>query len=165
MALFTCPECKKKISEHAAACPNCGAPVVKAQVEAQRKQGKVGLIVTIVVIVGFVAMCSNHEKKTASTSSSAASSVAAKKKNDDEMTEIKMQRLVRGFVTASLKDPDSAQFRNQKGGCGEVNAKNSFGGYSGFKRFIASGKDMVFMEGDPALAPGAFQEAWNKVCK
>ncbi|MCU4319394.1 hypothetical protein KTH44_09665 [Acinetobacter bereziniae] len=33
-------------------------------------------------------------------------------------------------------DPSSAQFRNQNGNCGEVNAKNKFGGYTGFKRYI-----------------------------
>lgn len=49
-------------------------------------------------------------------------------------------------VRRSLKDPTSAQFRNVrliswssgKVICGEVNAKNSYGGYVGFKRFVAS---------------------------
>lgn len=44
-----------------------------------------------------------------------------------------------------LKDPDSAKFQNLRiadfdGGkvvCGEINAKNSYGGYVGYKRFIA----------------------------
>jgi hypothetical protein len=48
-------------------------------------------------------------------------------------------------ITASLKDPGSAMFRYvklKKFGdgevvCGEVNAKNSYGGYVGFKRFVA----------------------------
>lgn len=54
----------------------------------------------------------------------------------------------KNFIAYSLKDPVSAMFRNIKlfqvkhiGGidtfiCGEVNAKNSFGGYVGFKTFI-----------------------------
>lgn len=29
MALITCPECGKEISDQASACPNCGAPVAK----------------------------------------------------------------------------------------------------------------------------------------
>lgn len=45
-----------------------------------------------------------------------------------------------------LKDPSSAQFRNvrivswgsEKVVCGEINAKNSYGGYVGFKRFVGS---------------------------
>lgn len=46
-------------------------------------------------------------------------------------------------VLDSLKDPESAQFKNLRlvkgeGGealCGEVNAKNSYGGYIGFSQF------------------------------
>lgn len=52
-------------------------------------------------------------------------------------------------ITRALKDPSSAQFRNlfigtgadKKGMlalCGEVNAKNSYGAYVGFKRFFAT---------------------------
>ena len=33
MALLVCPECGKKVSEYASACPECGCPieVIKAQ--------------------------------------------------------------------------------------------------------------------------------------
>lgn len=49
-------------------------------------------------------------------------------------------------VAATLKDPGSAQFRNMRlvdylDGrvvCGEVNGKNSYGGYVGFTPFVAS---------------------------
>ena len=45
-------------------------------------------------------------------------------------------------VAQLMIDPDSAQFRNTKnastfGYCGEVNGKNTFGGYVGFKEFHA----------------------------
>lgn len=48
-------------------------------------------------------------------------------------------------VARSLKDPGSAQFRNVRvvpygeGSviCGEVNGKNSYGGYVGFKSFVS----------------------------
>lgn len=52
-----------------------------------------------------------------------------------------------------LKDQDSAKFRNVKFApsdsegawvmCGEYNAKNSFGGYAGFSRFMG----MAFVDG------------------
>jgi len=53
--------------------------------------------------------------------------------------------LAKESLTRSLKDPGSAQFRNVrlvdfdegKVICGEINAKNSYGGYVGFKRFVA----------------------------
>ena len=42
-------------------------------------------------------------------------------------------------VAAELRDPSSAQFRNIREGtetaCGEVNAKNAFGAYTGFRQF------------------------------
>lgn len=49
---------------------------------------------------------------------------------------------VRSAVAYKLKDPGSAQFRNERevsGGkfCGEVNGKNAFGAYSGFHPFLA----------------------------
>lgn len=55
--------------------------------------------------------------------------------------------LAKNAVKENLKDPESATFRklflvkNQKGEavCGEVNAKNSYGGYVGFQPFVSSG--------------------------
>lgn len=51
----------------------------------------------------------------------------------------------------ALKDPESAQFRNQFVGrqalCGEVNARNSMGGYTGYARFIATGQRFVIEHG------------------
>lgn len=60
-------------------------------------------------------------------------------------------------VVHDLKDPDSAKFRGigiyksttGKGGvtvCGEVNAKNAFGAYVGYKRFMLF-DDIALMEG------------------
>lgn len=51
---------------------------------------------------------------------------------------------VEAGVRHGLKDPASAQFRNMRAGqngesvtvCGEVNARNSFGGFAGFSPFI-----------------------------
>lgn len=53
-------------------------------------------------------------------------------------------------VTKKLKDPESARFRGvfvmRDSVCGEVNAKNSYGGYIGFKRFIAIAGLLVVLE-------------------
>ena len=61
-----------------------------------------------------------------------------------------------------LKDSDSAEIRKHNSNCGEVNSKNSFGGYTGFKRFIAS-PTIVAVEGEN-MNPEEFQKAWNQVC-
>lgn len=75
-------------------------------------------------------------------------------------------------VRAKLKDPDSAQFRGvyfrQAAGappmaCGEVNSKNSFGGYGGFQRFLsASRPDLTFLA--EQMDAKDFAEVWNKFC-
>lgn len=62
----------------------------------------------------------------------------------------------RGPLQISLRDPSSAQFRNEhlaKTGvlCGEVNAKNSMGAYVGFKRYIVEGQTAAYLEDVGAL--------------
>ena len=55
-------------------------------------------------------------------------------------------QLVREDIKEELKDPDSANFRNEKiirkenrlYVCGEVNAKNSYGGYVGFMPYFSA---------------------------
>lgn len=65
-------------------------------------------------------------------------------------------------VKSSLKDPDSAQFQNVKGYCGEVNAKNSYGGYTGFKRFISvDGNTVIESDEDDPLE---FALGWEAYC-
>jgi hypothetical protein len=74
------------------------------------------------------------------------------------------------IIVHDLKDPDSAHFRDVRVSspptiapkvivCGEVNAKNSYGGYTGFKRFFL-GRAGVVMEGSRS----DFAEQWAKLC-
>ena len=67
-------------------------------------------------------------------------------------------------VRNSLKDPQSAQFQNVKGYCGEVNAKNSYGGYTGFKQFYVSNGVPVFFDED-ADNPLSFTLGWKGYCE
>lgn len=74
-------------------------------------------------------------------------------------------------VKAKLKDPSSAQFRNvyfHRGAdgipmtCGEVNSKNSFGGYSGYQRFVSAGKpELTFLQEQVA----DFNTVWKRLCR
>lgn len=87
------------------------------------------------------------------------------------------------LVAHDLKDPSSAQFREiQKTGrgiCGEVNAKNSYGAYVGFKHFIVDGSSVSMEPETPSerLSPGitpralaqwgpwnAFDSEWTAKC-
>lgn len=73
---------------------------------------------------------------------------------------------------AKLKDPGSAQFRavyfnRATDGlpvtCGEVNSRNSFGGYSGHQKFISAGKpELTYLE--EQMAAGEFAKVWNTLC-
>jgi hypothetical protein len=83
-------------------------------------------------------------------------------------------------VSALLKDPDSAKFRNlklvdptvlsEKGIdvfaviCGEVNGKNTYGGYSGFVPFLYDGSPLIYNENDEIDAK-SFEDTYNKKCK
>lgn len=78
-------------------------------------------------------------------------------------TIVAAERAVRG----ELKDPDAAQFRDVRANyteefgvvaCGRVNAKNEFGGYTGFRRFVSSGKSII-LEGRDNIA-----DAWAEAC-
>ncbi len=77
------------------------------------------------------------------------------------------ERQTERIVRAHLKDPDSADFRKIDGRCGIVNAKNSFGAYTGAHRFVVlSDYDVLF---DSELASEAenqrFAEKWELNCK
>lgn len=62
-----------------------------------------------------------------------------------------------------LKDPSSAQTRNERITrvgvlCGEVNAKNSMGGYVGFKKYISYGPHSNYIEDSGLLNQESTQE-------
>jgi hypothetical protein len=80
--------------------------------------------------------------------------------------------LAKDRMVRALKDPDSAHFGNawveQKASydpkvmgivCGQVNAKNSFGGYTGLKDFIVIA-GIPLEEGTSS----AFNKLWNEHC-
>ena len=73
-------------------------------------------------------------------------------------------------VRLKLKDADSAEFRNvyfKRGSdgvpvaCGEVNSKNSFGGYSGYQQFISAGKpELTYLQEQAS----DFDTVWRRFC-
>lgn len=72
------------------------------------------------------------------------------------------------FVKEKVLDPSSAQFRNQfigkKGApCGEVNAKDAFGAYIGFQRYISVARDLTLLAQD--VEPAEFEASWSQLCR
>jgi hypothetical protein len=93
----------------------------------------------------------------------------AKDKERQEIWIIKGQ----DAVQEKLKDPSSATFRKAffhlaklNGAyapitCGQVNSKNSLGGYVGYQRYISAGKpELTFLEEEVA----DFNNAWKLMC-
>jgi hypothetical protein len=76
-------------------------------------------------------------------------------------------------VSNEMKDPNSTQFKDIKLSkygpadvvCGAVNAKNGYGGYMGFQRFVV-------LDGVPSIRPPGvfadvqkvFDDIWNHLC-
>lgn len=91
---------------------------------------------------------------------------------DQQSKEFAWMERGKDSVRSKLKDAASAQFRNVyfyrgKDGipmtCGEVNSRNSFGGYGGFQRFISAGReDLTFLA--EQMDAGEFAKAWNQMC-
>ncbi len=92
------------------------------------------------------------------------SSPDQKARSDAAMREIKMQRLAREHVSGLVRDPKSAEFRNQSGSCGEVNSKNAFGAYTGYQKFIAGSAQLVVFERDSGVTPSEFKQMWDQFC-
>lgn len=89
---------------------------------------------------------------------------------DNEIKEMVWVEKGKDAVKARLKDPDSAKFRevyffrgkdNIPMTCGQVNSKNSFGGFSGFQHFVSGGSaELTFLEKEVK----DFHKAWNRYC-
>ncbi len=160
MSLIPCRSCERPLSKDAKNCPNCGEkrPTKHKKPTDYRRLGKLFLILLAVYVVAIILSKALDLKS--NTSSSNSSDQEAQRQERDRIIniEVKSEMTLRKF----LKDSDSAEIRNQNEYCGEVNSKNAFGGYTGFKRYIAS-PTLVAIEGEN-MSSSEFQSAWNKVC-
>ena len=75
----------------------------------------------------------------------------------------------REALLTRLKDPESARFRNVKPTadglylCGEVNSKNSMGGYTGFKKFYVLWQlGVVNIQGEGSYLDEIFHDRCEK---
>lgn len=96
--------------------------------------------------------------------------VKAQSNYNDRSKQYSWNTLNQKLIAARMKDPDSVKFKDvffsDKFGapatCGSVNAKNSFGAYSGFERFIGLGSTMgPFLESDVS----DFNKLWRQICQ
>lgn len=76
------------------------------------------------------------------------------------------RKKIEDIVKEMSFDPTAVQFRNQKGNCGEVNGKNRYGGYTGFKKYIYNPEtNIVEIEDlDKFYTAEMMQILWNARC-
>ncbi|WP_257223698.1 hypothetical protein [Acinetobacter sp. YH12140] len=155
MAIKPCKECGSPVSDKAPTCPQCGAKQPK-------KTSKIALIfaglMLFMVIIGLLSGEDNSENTQPVT----------EKENKAGVLLFYSQQQIK----QNAKDPESVQFRGEQihentdsgaVACGEYNAKNSFGAYTGFKGFVAVEKDQtLYIEG--GVNAKSFAEKWNKYC-
>ena len=176
-----CPDCAETVKAGAKVCKHCGyrfrsAKLSKLEVKTngQRKPATSGCGFVSVVIGALllVALWSESRSPTGSQEIQGAAATDESPFSDTSKQSLWIV-MSQDAIKERLRDPDSADFRNTRfysGGkvpvvCGEVNAKNAFGGFTGFERFIASGDntEIAFLESD--LAAGeSLDEAWNAFC-
>lgn len=184
----TCPECAETIKSAANVCKHCGhrfrgsaqndGPRNEAE-EKVSKYSKIGCAVIIVGLVAMISFCTPDRSDDAPASVKATSSTndSSDASNEKPFDDVSKQGLwiikSKEGIKKRLKDPDSAKFKDVRfysGGttpvvCGQVNAKNAMGGYSGFERFIASGdnEDIAFLASD-VEAGDSIDNAWKALC-
>lgn len=136
--------------------------------------GKVALGLIGVIVVGMIVLSQMPEETPKAVQAAPAPPPPAAPVNpDDELRGI--SRFVidkaKKAVRERLKDPESAKFKNVSthktpaGGllvCGNVNSKNSFGGYVGFRPFMYATSGVVILQED--MEKKEFAVAYNGSC-
>ncbi|MHA3048654.1 hypothetical protein [Acinetobacter sp. ANC 4639] len=103
-----------------------------------------------IIICGFITLALvGCGKSQAEIEKEKQAQIAAQKAKIEQEKKLKEQAEIKATEDAVryyLKDGESARFRNVIKNCGEVNAKNSWGAYSGFSRFIVRDDKQVSFE-------------------
>lgn len=145
MTTKVCNSCKKIMRFENTHCPSCGTKY-------KPSNPKWMIAVAILVALSFGVIMGMPKSNTSASIEKSAKVAAIEQQTNSRMA-----------LLNHLKDPNSAEIRNHNGNCGEVNSKNGFGGYTGFRRFIASSA-IVAVEGEN-MDSDEFQKAWERVCK
>lgn len=144
MTIKPCQECGGPVSDKAEHCPRCGAK------QSKKTSPVVILLAVLLMGAGVIAFMTPRSE--------------TPKEISLEQQAMVRQASARVSISNGLKDPDSAKFdENYKtGGCGRVNAKNSFGAYNGFKRFFVDEK-VAYLEGYN-ITKQQMDDVWKKHC-
>jgi hypothetical protein len=165
MALVKCSECGAKVSDKAATCPQCGAPVepgaVKQVNTAVKKHSTVGMGCLILFAVGAIGAAITGDHKGGASGQSVADSNSVVSNTAEDKAQDKRAEMAAVAVASlknALRDPDSFKLErafttmDAKYACILYRARNGFGGMNR--------EHVVFTEaGGDQSARG-----WNKHC-
>ncbi|QDJ91878.1 FmdB family zinc ribbon protein [Acinetobacter haemolyticus] len=161
MALKPCKECGNQVSDKADKCPNCGVKIKKPM-------SLLVFLGILFLIFAFIGSCFD-KSDSASNKVTGTSTSPIELKEKIIRPDIGVVVEAKSYIKRTLKDPNSVEFRGvdafftNEGGvvaCGEVNAKNSLGGYVGFRHFISNGRWVLYDE-DPTTD---FVRAFRELC-
>ncbi|MCZ1176618.1 hypothetical protein [Acinetobacter pittii] len=103
----------------------------------------IGIFLFSLILVG----CGKSAEDIAKEKQAQEQALKIKQEQERKLKEQAELKKVEDAVRYYLKDGDSAKFRNVIKNCGEVNAKNSWGAYAGFSRFIVKSDKQVIFDG------------------
>lgn len=175
-----CPHCG---TEHPLSLASTAMPEPRQQKPPQKKKRHAWLWVlgAFAVLVIYIltrnvspeeqaAMNQRRSERAAQEAKKEQQEATEKAASDNETKEMVWIETGKDAIKNRLKDPDSVQFKdvyffrgkdNIPVTCGQVNSKNSYGGYSGFQHFISGGStELTFLETEVQ----DFANAWNSFC-
>ena len=171
--LTNCKDCGNVISKNADACPNCGAKVKRTSFLTWIAVVFIGIMVLSAVIGGMSGEATKTEPTTEAEETSPSETLEVFEFHDPNFDKhaATMVYITKDLVKKMMKDPDSVEFRAMSyikaasdlpaTVCGEVTGKNSFNGYTGYKKFLFKTDTTEFgIEG----STNNFFDEYNKYC-
>ncbi|WP_313412031.1 hypothetical protein [Atlantibacter hermannii] len=130
---------------------------------------RIATVLTVCVCVGFLFWIDSQtpifgERYALRMEREAISEQARKEEMANEKQRVLKTLAAKDSVKSSLKDASSAQFSGDFQGksgsvCGYVNAKNSFGAYTGKTRYVSANGVSAIDDGS-----STFANSWNAIC-
>ncbi len=162
MALPKCKKCNQGVSKSTITCINCAEKRDPVSIISKIALGLLSVFIVLLVFGSISAKLHEDEYKAAST----------QEKQDYLLDKNKQDIFIwntKDYVRSRLKDASSAQFKNvfysKASGthvvCGQVNSKNAYGGYVGYKYFVSGSPELTFFEDEV----DDFAKIWNELCK
>lgn len=170
--LVSCKDCGHQISKNAASCPNCGAKVKRTSIVSWLALIFIGIPILIAIFSGAGNNPTAEPVAEMDEVSPYETMDTFYVPQDEFDSYIGSQvYVVEMMVKKQMKDPDSTQFRNWSyvkasadrpaTVCGEVTSKNSFNGYTGYRKFLVK---MDTTDFGIERSTNGFDDLYNKLC-